>query len=388
MVRAIWWSTVLGACTAGGKITGGGDGGDDGAIDSSRDTAWSESDADTDADTDSDTDADTYTDLGEALRVDDAAPSVITVSTSIIGDATVAADGLSMAGAIEYDTSRGGIAECDFTVTVGGPAYTGDCEGCDFAFSTNGVISRDASSSACRPEVGLSLAPGPSDYEKNLFIAFWSSYTSPYSYYGYYGYYGSYTDLFRVGYALDFSSSGYGYSGGYYPGPYWFTHSHSGTAPSRTFSKSGSTLHWEWTDSYTYTDYSFYRNYCGYSSYAYASSSYIVSTTSTGSIPCDDSGTVDVWEFTANAGDEVVLSVDTVATATAFDAILWVNGPDTCTLASADDSFACTFPPPAYECPSIRFTATQTGTHEAVVGTLNTCASSVAEYTIDILSVD
>lgn len=69
MVRAIWWSTVLGACTAGGKITGGGDGGDDGATDSSRDTAWSESDADTDADTDSDTDADTDADADPDFSV-------------------------------------------------------------------------------------------------------------------------------------------------------------------------------------------------------------------------------------------------------------------------------------------------------------------------------
>ena len=90
---------------------------------------------------------------------------------------------------------------------------------------------------------------------------------------------------------------------------------------------------------------------------------------------------VDVWEVTPSAGETLTVSVDTVASATAFDPNMWVNDSDSCTVGGADDSFTCTYQPAAFSCPSLQFT-TDAETYSIVVGSLGSCNGSTAEYVL------
>lgn len=109
-----------------------------------------------------------------------------------------------------------------------------------------------------------------------------------------------------------------------------------------------------------------------------------------GDLPCDGSQ-VDLW-LVYSGGSYVDLRVDTVAPDTAFDPSfdVWMVdewGPTLDTmavgplLASADDEFACTFPPPAYECPALETYAP--GDILVAVQSLGTCAGAIGEYQIE-----
>jgi hypothetical protein len=68
----------------------------------------------------------------------------------------------------------------------------------------------------------------------------------------------------------------------------------------------------------------------------------------------------DAWAFRVSAGDEVMISVDTVDAETAADfEVRGVCGSSD--FFFADDNFLCTFPPPAFSCPATVFTATTDG---------------------------
>ena len=109
-----------------------------------------------------------------------------------------------------------------------------------------------------------------------------------------------------------------------------------------------------------------------------------------GDLPCDqDGGIVDVWRITLNEGDEVTVSVDTVAAATTFDpaAGLYLGtDPDVDPLVgSGDDDFPCTFPPPEYSCPEFSAFAELGGDYAVVVLQLG-CAdgNELAAYALRV----
>lgn len=86
-----------------------------------------------------------------------------------------------------------------------------------------------------------------------------------------------------------------------------------------------------------------------------------------GSLICNEADSaffnVDTWRIEMPDNDEIVIiEVDTVNAITAFDPAFsvfsvtgWSNEPSELELAAlvaeADDNFACTFPPPEFECP-------------------------------------
>ncbi len=70
-----------------------------------------DADADSDADTDADSDADADADLG------------------------------AFEGTITWSSTDDDVESCAGTVSVSGAEYTGVCPDCDFAFSTDGVVS-------------------------------------------------------------------------------------------------------------------------------------------------------------------------------------------------------------------------------------------------------
>ena len=113
-----------------------------------------------------------------------------------------------------------------------------------------------------------------------------------------------------------------------------------------------------------------------------------------GDLPCDqDGGIVDVWRITLNEGDEVTVSVDTVAAATTFDpaAGLYLGtDPDVDPLVgSGDDDFPCTFPPPEYSCPEFSAFAELGGDYAVVVLQLG-CAdgNELAAYALRVTVAD
>ena len=53
-----------------------------------------------------------------------------------------------------------------------------------------------------------------------------------------------------------------------------------------------------------------------------------------------------------------------------------------CITATGDDTFACTFPPPSFDCPAAVVTPEAAGTYIALVQVLGSCAGTTAEYTI------
>lgn len=114
----------------------------------------------------------------------------------------------------------------------------------------------------------------------------------------------------------------------------------------------------------------------------------------TGSLVCDEAADEAVAVYRAKSKDagSVHAVVDTVDAATAFDPAVtlisvtsWTETvaslPIDAELAYADDDFACTFPPPDYECPEL--TATVPATEQdlgVIVEVVGSCAGTEAGY--------
>ncbi|MFO0002483.1 MAG: pre-peptidase C-terminal domain-containing protein, partial [bacterium] len=162
---------------------------------------------------------------------------------------------------------------------------------------------------------------------------------------------------------MDYTAYGYGY----YAGPYWVTISEAESEAAGTtyFTQDGNSFAWGFTYSQEQTVDTFF-NYCDYVYGSYAVASYLTSDANQGAVDCTGE-TADTWTFSGTAGDNIAVTVDTIAADSASDMVFFVNGPDTCTVATADDSFDCTFPPVDYQCPSLAYTLEETGTYEVVV---------------------
>ena len=78
----------------------------------------------------------------------------------------------------------------------------------------------------------------------------------------------------------------------------------------------------------------------------------------------------DHWSFTGTPGTTVTVFVDTVSSATAFDieAALSTDGTAGGIFAFADDTVACTFPPPFFSCPQFVTVLPAGGTYYLMIG--------------------
>jgi len=94
---------------------------------------------------------------------------------------------------------------------------------------------------------------------------------------------------------------------------------------------------------------------------------------------------VDIWSINLNAGDEVVVTVDTLDALTMFDAYMLITGPDYCPVAYADDDFSCT--EDYFEgygaCPGVEFIADDDGVYHIIISALE-CAAEEATYQVGI----
>ena len=197
----------------------------------------------------------------------------------------------------------------------------------------------------------------------------------------YSGYYGSYGNAFLFGYTINYTDYGASY------GPYWNPSSYDGSEGA-SFSRTGNDIAWssEFTDQdveyfYIDEDCTVGDGVSGVALEAAGGGAY----EATGSLDCTEEGqgTVDVYSVTLAADGDVTITVDTVADATTFDPWFVVNDSAGCSIFGADDSFACTFPPPKYDCPAGTLTATA-GTYEIIVQNYGNCAGDVAEYKLTV----
>jgi hypothetical protein len=309
------------------------------------DDSSGDTDADTDSDTDSDTDADADTDTD--TDTDSDADSDSTIS-----------------GTLEYFQEVDGATVCDASIALSGTGFTGDCMDCDWSFDMTSTVTRNDGTADCYLSPTLSTVPQDPFYK--TYLGYWKQLVID----GYYGTY-YYTDLLASAYGYDY----YGYE---YPGPYgWSIISSEETGATLTID--GDDLAWTMELGGFYSDTIFY--YCSaYAGNAYTS--FAGDVTGTSDLTC--TGAADIWTFYAAYGVDLTVTVDTVASKTAFDGFLLLNDPSGCTIGYSDDSFKCTYPPPAYECPSVEITTTAAGTYTAMVSAYGNCASDAAAYELRI----
>jgi predicted nucleic acid-binding Zn-ribbon protein len=381
--------SLLSACTDTGKEDE-----DEYVDESDADTdadADSDADADADADADSDADADTdYEPVNAVLTQDDADRLLVelgyTTTTTLRGTAIVDVEAGTIEGEVTYDTTYDGAVECDVSSLFTGstnPDFTGACADCDFVFGIDeAVLDMGASTSSCYANPQLTYVAD------EVVVDLGFAYQAEYVYAGYYGDY-VYTGLVGSIFTVDYSAYGYGVYG-----PYTrfsiFTSETDPTYSSGSSSFDGTTLTWSLDDEYAYYYSSeIFYTYCESSYYGSAyTASYLEGTNYGGnayygSVDCASELT-DVWSVDATLGQTLRVSMDTVSADTTFDGRLMVNGPDTCTLISADDAFACTFEPEAYACPSAVIPIEADGTYEVVVWAFGYCAGETADYKLEL----
>jgi hypothetical protein len=90
----------------------------------------------------------------------------------------------------------------------------------------------------------------------------------------------------------------------------------------------------------------------------------------------------DIYRLFVESGESIHVRADTVAAATAGDLYFRIYDTDGTTLLdTADDDFACTYPPPSFQCPETTITAPNTGFITVHLRSLSSCADpSNAEY--------
>jgi hypothetical protein len=340
LLSAVFLAQIL-ACGSTGK--------EDTAIADPFEDADGDTDADADADADSDADADT-----------DPPPYL----------------GMSLHGAVDYQSWTNDTVDCDTEITLDGFAYVGPCENCTFAFRVEGEVAAENGTDDCVPDTFGSLVPGVPYADLILAHSTESSVTQGGLDFKLY-------DVFQVGFSYTYYYEGEAY---FYPGPYWWQMAYEGDNKDSSFVQDGDEVAWSLAMSAVAAEYGDeqYLNGCGESLAEDTDSSGALGGDSTGSsdVLCEGF-LVDVWEFEGSAGGNVSVTVDTIAEETRFDAAFWVNKPNGCFLNYANDTFDCTYPPSAGKCPASQFQVTE-GTHEIVVFSWGSCATQYPEYTISL----
>ena len=332
-------------------------------------------------------------DVAETLRRDDGSTyRTAAFAQSVTASARIAEDG-TVTGSLRYAELLDGELRCGIDFALAGAPSATACADCDFAFDIASTrVAEEGDGSLCYPSVNYTLEDAAGDGMRNGVLQHLPTFTTP-SYTGTDGYgnevtWGGYVyeDLWRTG----FESYSPAYSGPYgewpeYSWGTWFSPlAWEGAETGTTFTRDGDSLAWTWGASFdTYVSNDVQRTCDGATVTAVTTPRRIGLEAVTGTLPCDG-GRHDAWTFEAEAGDIVNISVDTVAAETTFDPMFWVNGPDTCTVAWVDDSFACTFPPPAFSCPSAKFEVPEAGTYEVFVATMSGCVGETAAYTLDV----
>ena len=285
---------------------------------------------------------------------------------------------------LTYETWEEGELECAKAVEVVGTPYTGDCEGCDFAFSVEGTLVEDNSAPySCyvsdallmRTDGGLSdmvLAHADvlevvdaygevNTYTDALFIQYMSEAVGGYYGYGYYGSYGEGELTQRV-----------------------LAHA-DGEDTVGVFTQEGVEVEWGIERESSNNGEEIVLDWCDYS-YGFSSAESSLGGPRVGTSEMDCGGNkLDVWSFDVDETQTVSVTVDTLALDTAFDPRLYLVGPSECVEYLTDDDFDCSYPPPRFQCPAIEAELTP-GTWNAVVSAFpKSCADDIEAGSYELL---
>ena len=274
---------------------------------------------------------------------------------------------------VTYESTVDGDLFCAKRVEVTGTPYTGDCDGCDFAFSIESTLTEDNSAAGCYlSDYKLLLADGSIEdvvfaHADVLEVGEGETIAS-------------YADAVFVRYNLS------GYSGTY--GPYTRVLSHDdGGDNVGVFERDGEDFEWGSELDGSNNGDDLVVDFCAWDYVSSWSDMEVTDgfTTGTEAVNCDGKK-VDVWTLDIDSPMTLGLGVDTVDTETAFDARMIVLGPDECVTSTADDNFPCTFAPSRYECPAMELDV-EPGEYQVVVHSMvNVCGEGVemGEYTLTV----
>jgi hypothetical protein len=318
-----------------------GDGQEDGDADGDADA-----DADSDTDTDADTDADADTDV---------------LPTTFEAE-------------ILYQETLDGSTSCSSELSLVGTPYTGGCPNCDFVFDVQSTVTVD--------DPDCDLQPTYSWLEDERYLSPRIAFSSTFTDYVPFG--RTYTNVLWFSSYIDLPDDYYYYTGTGLIGPVWYMVANDDSSYSQaTFD--GTDL--EWTldlSSPYYYKYTEYLDFCGPVDYSVSAYAPFDTPTYRDDLPCDV-GTLDVWEFTAQAGDLLQISVDSPGAAGLFRPYLQLTDDTSCVLATSSGSFPCSgnsgygygYYYYTY-CPAMEYVAPASGTYRAVVsaGGYSTCPSS------------
>jgi len=272
---------------------------------------------------------------------------------------------------LSYVVEVDGEERCDLEIQLEGTPYTGDCEGCTFAFAIDARVVESAGDCDVDPLTswlaGSFMRAGQTYSAEDMVMAHSDRY-------------GGHDDVLLSGYHLTWSQETGDQA---YPDRYWAPIAYAGSSYGAFISDGDDfTLSWLSFDAAEYR-YSYLDTYNMCMEYTEGAALTDGATTSAGGLPCGEE-ILDVWSLTVAGETETIsISVDTVSESTTFDPMMWVNDVDAgeCALAQADDSFDCSYPPPRFSCPSVSFDA-DSERYQIVVVNLGDCAGDVGEYRI------
>jgi hypothetical protein len=291
---------------------------------------------------------------GDKPAVDDTAPGEDT-SPPIYDPEDV----LIFEGALSYTSDRDGARICDVQVALEGTEYAGECEDCEFAFVMTGTVTEDNSYDGCDLESLYTWVPENKGYD--LLLGYASNWTSETG--------AIYESLLMTGFSASYEFGTFG--------PYWEYLVHS-ESTSDSISVDDDQVSWAFERSLVEVESYNYLNECEELAWSESGSAFSGVDEDAQRVACDGS-TVDVWEVDVAAGEELAITLDMVSEDTAFDAWFWINDPEGCTIAAADDNFECSYAPIAYGCPSI-IIAEEAGAYQFVVQSLGQCTGKHAGY--------
>ncbi len=270
-------------------------------------------------------------------------------------------------GEILYRSTIDGELHCDARIALTGTSYTGECEGCEWAFSIEAEVSEDNGSADCE------MAPQLSYIANANYDSLSMAYVPVLETYSWWG--DTYTyEVLMTGYD-------YFYYGTVY-GPYWFPVSSSDESTG-TFSRVGNEIEWTFDLEYLASAEA-YSDLCDDFSESGSTQPYGGGFQGSSDLDCEGE-IFDIWSFTTtDSGATLSVTVDTSSDDTAFDPMIWLRGPDDCSLIRADDNYECTYDPVAYRCPSLQVEESEAGNYQVVVASYGSCAGKTAAYALRV----
>ncbi len=346
-----------------------------------------------------------------AARDDQSAYRLAEQTLVIEAETSIGPDG-NLTGAVSYRMALDGVENCVAEVNLAGTPWAGDCEDCDFAFDLEAEVTEELATAYCGNRYWSTFEePPPGYYMQDPVLGFWSHMVTPtytwtygepgtdyYSTYTWGGY--EYNNVLRAGWTNVWP----GYEGPYYP--YEATEYFSWTTLAADELSSmygmsthldGDTLSWGMDQAYeTYVSEP-WATYCGTElNYGLSIEPTLGDAPTFGSLACDNSSTdavyaMDGWSFSAEAGETVMVSLDTLDAESAFWPYVWVTSPEGCITVYPGYDYStntpCTGGPEGYMCPAFKFEAEQTGSYEILVGHYGTCVGTEAAYRLDVIKL-